>query len=144
MCAIYLSICARFEAEGEVECEKQKGCKWQDNGGANVTWLNKAGVNQTQRVPKCGIDSVSRKEAEQRCNLPPAPSCNVSTNWWDLFDDTGQLWRADPTVPCDPEHPTLGTSTPTLTPLTLLFTAPLLLLLSLAVSGTPARARARP
>ena len=56
--------------EGQASCE-EAGCNWQDDGGLDVTWLDKTGANQTVFVPKCGINSVDGKEADQRCNPPP-------------------------------------------------------------------------
>jgi len=67
--------------------------------------VDKQGVSHTYSVPKCGIHSVGKKEADQRCNAPPRPACTLQTNWWDLFDDTGQMWSSDGVNPCNPEDP---------------------------------------
>ena len=69
------------------------GCEWQDDGGVDVEWPE--GSGQTVKVPKCGISTASATEAEQRCGPPPEPACNTTTNWWDLYDDTGQEWGGE-------------------------------------------------
>ena len=101
------AVCDSYEGnatgQGQLECEKA-GCNWQSDGGVNHTWINSQGEEQTEYVPKCGINSVDKKEADQRCNPPPEPACSVTTNWWDLFDDTGQVWPRDGASSCNPKE----------------------------------------
>lgn len=96
--------CSIYEQGGQVECEKN-GCHWQEDGNVSVSYVDKEGHDHTYIVPKCGINSVGRKEAEQRCGKPPEPPCTTRTNWWDLFDDTGQVWSHDGVAPCNPKDP---------------------------------------
>lgn len=97
-------VCDEYEAKGQVSCE-EAGCQWQDDGNVSVTYVDQRGVNHTYSVPKCGINTVGKKEADQRCSQPPQPACTLQTNWWDLFDDTGQMWSRDGVNPCNPEDP---------------------------------------
>ena len=65
------------------------------DGGVDVEWQWPDGSQHTVKVPKCGISTASATEAEQRCGPPPEPACNTTTNWWDLYDDTGQEWSGE-------------------------------------------------
>ena len=85
------SLCAAYEEKGQVACE-QAGCSWQQDGNRTVTWRDHQGNNRTDWVPRCGIGSVGEKAAQEHCSRPPFPACGTGTNWWDLFDDTGQMW----------------------------------------------------
>lgn len=97
-------VCDELEAHGPVMC-LEGGCEWQDDGNKSITFEDKQGISHTYSVPKCGIHTVGKKEAAQRCSPPPEPKCTTQTNWWDLFDDTGQMWSRDGVTPCNPEEP---------------------------------------
>ena len=69
--------CAKGEAN-ETLCATIKGCQWQ------------ADANTTLGEVKCGAGSMGKSACEERCSPPPKPACTASSNWWDLFEDTGQ------------------------------------------------------